>query len=111
MSYAVVLAEVNGTQRLPIVIGAFEAQAIAVVLENMQIVRPLTHDLMKNFMHYSSPITHLKDEVEKTKFEIQKMSGSDIIVKELSVKGLATFTAFANKAVKVVFDDRTIIRM
>jgi bifunctional DNase/RNase len=50
MSYAVVLAEVNGTQRLPIVIGAFEAQAIAVVLENMQIVRPLTHDLMKNFM-------------------------------------------------------------
>jgi bifunctional DNase/RNase len=50
MSYAVVLAEVNGTQRLPIVIAAFEAQAIAVVLENMQIVRPLTHDLMKNFM-------------------------------------------------------------
>jgi bifunctional DNase/RNase len=50
MSYAVVLAEVNGTQRLTMVIGAFEAQAIAVVLENMQIVRPLTHDLMKNFM-------------------------------------------------------------
>lgn len=50
MSYAVVLAEVNGTQRLPIVIGGFEAQAIAVVLENMQIVRPLTHDLLKNFM-------------------------------------------------------------
>jgi hypothetical protein len=39
------------------------------------------------------------------------MSGSDIVLKELSVKGLATFTAFANKAVKVVFDDRTIIRM
>jgi hypothetical protein len=77
----------------------------------MQEVLIDSFNLMKNFMHYSSPITHLKDEVEKTKFEIQKMSGSDIIVKELSVKGLATFTAFANKAVKVVFDDRTIIRM
>lgn len=49
-SYAIVLAEVNGTQRLPIVIGPMEAQSIAVVLENMQISRPLTHDLMKNFM-------------------------------------------------------------
>ena len=36
--------------RLPIVIGGFEAQAIAVALERMQPSRPLTHDLMKNFM-------------------------------------------------------------
>jgi len=49
-SYAIVLGEVNGSQRLPIVIGTMEAQSIAVVLENMQISRPLTHDLMKNFM-------------------------------------------------------------
>jgi bifunctional DNase/RNase len=49
-SYAIVLGEVNGSQRLPIVIGPLEAQSIAVVLENMQISRPLTHDLMKNFM-------------------------------------------------------------
>jgi bifunctional DNase/RNase len=50
-SYAVVLGEVNGLRRLPIVIGGFEAQAIAVALERMQPSRPLTHDLMKNFMH------------------------------------------------------------
>jgi uncharacterized protein len=50
-SYAVVLGEVNGLRRLPIVIGGFEAQAIAVALEKMQPSRPLTHDLMKNFMH------------------------------------------------------------
>ena len=50
-SYAVVLGEVNGLRRLPIVIGGFEAQAIAVALEHMQPSRPLTHDLMKNFMH------------------------------------------------------------
>ena len=49
-SYAVILGEVNGLRRLPIVIGGFEAQAIAVALEYMHPSRPLTHDLMKNFM-------------------------------------------------------------
>ena len=50
-SYAVVLGEVNGLRRLPIVIGGFEAQAIAVALEKMHPSRPLTHDLMKNFLN------------------------------------------------------------
>ena len=50
-SYAVVLGELNGLRRLPIVIGGFEAQAIAVALEKMQPSRPLTHDLMKNFLN------------------------------------------------------------
>src|SRR6201985_1304929 len=49
-SYAVVLGEINGLRRLPIVIGGFEAQAIAVALEKMHPSRPHTHDLMKNFM-------------------------------------------------------------
>ena len=49
-SYAVVLGEANGLRRLPIVIGGFEAQAIAVALERMQPSRPLTHDLFANFM-------------------------------------------------------------
>ncbi|MCX8471001.1 MAG: hypothetical protein RLZZ118_2152 [Bacteroidota bacterium] len=49
-SYAVVLGEVNGVRRIPIVIGGFEAQAIAVALERMNPSRPLTHDLMKNMM-------------------------------------------------------------
>lgn len=47
-SYAVVLGEVDGLRRLPIVIGEFEAQSIAVALEKMAPSRPLTHDLMKN---------------------------------------------------------------
>lgn len=47
-SYAVVLGEKDGSRRLPIVIGAFEAQAIAVAMERMNPARPLTHDLMKN---------------------------------------------------------------
>lgn len=49
-SYAVVLGELNGLRRLPIVIGGFEAQAIAVALERMQPSRPLTHDLFANMM-------------------------------------------------------------
>jgi bifunctional DNase/RNase len=49
-SYAVVLNEINGTRKLPIVIGSAEAQAIAVALENIHTGRPLTHDLMKHMM-------------------------------------------------------------
>src|SRR5207244_2566521 len=47
--YALVLGEDKGKRRLPIVIGAFEAQAIAIELENMTPQRPLTHDLFKSF--------------------------------------------------------------
>lgn len=47
-NYAVVLGEEDGNRRLPIVIGGFEAQAIAVALEDMEPSRPLTHDLFKN---------------------------------------------------------------
>lgn len=48
-AYALVLGEEDGKRRLPIIIGGFEAQAIAVELENMQPNRPLTHDLFRNF--------------------------------------------------------------
>jgi len=47
-NYAVVLGEVKGNRRLPIVIGGYEAQAIAVSMERMVPNRPLTHDLFKN---------------------------------------------------------------
>ena len=48
-AYALVLGEVNGRRRLPIIIGAFEAQAIAIEMEKMTPSRPLTHDLFKTF--------------------------------------------------------------
>jgi bifunctional DNase/RNase len=47
-AYALVLGEEKGKRRLPIIIGAFEAQAIAIELENMTPTRPLTHDLFKS---------------------------------------------------------------
>lgn len=48
-AYALVLSEVGGKRRLPIIIGGFEAQAIAIELEKMTPTRPLTHDLFKSF--------------------------------------------------------------
>jgi uncharacterized protein len=48
-SFALVLGEEFGTRRLPIVIGMFEAQAIAIEIEKIQPNRPMTHDLFKSF--------------------------------------------------------------
>ena len=49
-AYALILSEVDGERKLPIVIGAFEAQSIAIALEtDIRPPRPLTHDLFKNF--------------------------------------------------------------
>ncbi len=48
-AYALVLGEEKGKRRLPIIIGGFEAQAIAIELEQMTPSRPLTHDLFKSF--------------------------------------------------------------
>ncbi len=49
-SYALILKEVGGDRRLPIIIGSFEAQAIALEMEGIKPPRPLTHDLIKNIL-------------------------------------------------------------
>ena len=49
-AYALILKEVSGNRRLPIIIGAFEAQSIALEIEGIKPPRPLTHDLMKNIL-------------------------------------------------------------
>lgn len=48
-AYALVLAEESGNRRIPIIVGGFEAQAIAIQLEGLKPARPLTHDLFFNF--------------------------------------------------------------
>ena len=48
-SFALVLGEVDGNRRLPIIIGMFEAQAIAIEIEKIIPNRPMTHDLFKSF--------------------------------------------------------------
>ncbi len=49
-AYALLLKESYGSRRLPIIIGSFEAQAIASALENITPPRPMTHDLLKNII-------------------------------------------------------------
>ncbi len=49
-AYALILKETEGERRLPIIIGQFEAQAIALELEGIKPPRPLTHDLVKNII-------------------------------------------------------------
>jgi bifunctional DNase/RNase len=48
-SFTLILTEANGDRRLPIIIGMFEAQAIAIEMEKITPTRPLTHDLFKSF--------------------------------------------------------------
>ena len=45
-AYALILKEVDGSRRMPIIIGGFEAQSIAIKFENIKYTRPLTHDLL-----------------------------------------------------------------
>ena len=49
-AYALILSETDGNRRLPIIIGTFEAQAIALELESIKPPRPMTHDLLKNMV-------------------------------------------------------------
>ena len=49
-SYAVVLNEIHGDRRLPILLGSYEAQAIAITMESIDTQRPLTHDLLINVL-------------------------------------------------------------
>ncbi len=50
-AYALILAEERGPRRIPVIIGAAEAQSIAITLENIRTHRPLTHDLFVSFAH------------------------------------------------------------
>jgi len=57
-SFVVILKEAKGKRKLPVVIGGFEAQAIALAVENIQPSRPMTHDLFKNTMESAGAELH-----------------------------------------------------
>ncbi len=66
-AYALILKEADGNRRLPIIIGGFEAQSIAIQIEKIKYSRPLTHDLFKNFatafsIHVTEVIIYRMDE-------------------------------------------------
>lgn len=59
-AYALILHEVDGARRLPIIIGAYEAQAIALELEHIKPPRPMTHDLLKQLVEaFDASVTHI----------------------------------------------------
>lgn len=59
-AYALILNEIDGNRRLPIIIGTFEAQAIALELEHIKPPRPMTHDLLKNMVQsFGAVVDHV----------------------------------------------------
>lgn len=82
-SFALVLGETEGNRRLPIIIGMFEAQAIAIEIEKIIPNRPMTHDLFKSFAHsfgYSIKEIVISDLKEGVFFaKIVCDNGSDVI--------------------------------
>ena len=79
-SYAVILKELDGDRKLPVLVGAYEAQSIAMAMEYMETPRPLTHDLIVNLINgiegklSSVKITRLEDGVFFSILDIQSNS-------------------------------------
>lgn len=87
-AYALILTEANGNKRLPIIIGSFEAQAIALELENIKPPRPMTHDLLKNMvLSLDTEIKHiLINELTEGTFYAQIILEKDSQVMELDAR-------------------------
>jgi bifunctional DNase/RNase len=81
-AFALILRELNGNRRLPIIIGAHEAQAIAIELESLKPPRPLTHDLVKSIIESLGAtiseivINELKDGTFYSKIYLETITGT-----------------------------------
>lgn len=99
-NYSLILEEQKGFRRLPIIIGPFEAQAIAIYLEKMQPNRPLTHDLFKNTLESSGVsitevcISGLKDGVFHAKLIGKMQDGSSFEVDARTSDAIAMAVRF-----------------
>jgi len=79
-AYALILNEVSGSRRLPIIIGSYEAQAIALELEHIKPPRPMTHDLMKQLIEafeYTLKYIFISELKEGTFFSKMIFEGSE----------------------------------
>ncbi|HIX54954.1 MAG TPA: bifunctional nuclease domain-containing protein [Candidatus Sphingobacterium stercoripullorum] len=82
-AYALVFAEQSGNRRLPVIIGGYEAQAIAIEIEGMEPSRPLTHDLLK--------AVFIKTEVELIEVLIYDLQDGVFYAKLICKQGEETF--------------------
>ena len=87
-AYALILKESNGTRRLPIIIGGFEAQSIAIQIEKIKYSRPLTHDLFKHFAEtFSIQITEvIIYRLEEGVFYSQLICNNGHMIKEIEAR-------------------------
>lgn len=87
-AYALILKESNGGRRLPIIIGGFEAQSIAIQIEKIKYSRPLTHDLFKNFSEtFNIQVTEvLIYRLEEGVFYSQLICNNGHIIKEIEAR-------------------------
>ncbi|MCB0643914.1 MAG: bifunctional nuclease family protein [Phaeodactylibacter sp.] len=98
--YTLILEEFQGFRRLPIIIGPFEAQAIAITLERMQPSRPMTHDLFRDFLlqlHVQLvevQISDLKEGIFHAKILCRRPDGSDFELDARSSDALALAVRF-----------------
>jgi bifunctional DNase/RNase len=99
-AYALVLGESGGKRRLPIIIGGFEAQAIAIELEKMAPSRPLTHDLFKSFAEAFTVnikevlIYNLKEGIFYAKLICQQNGANDVEVDARTSDAIALAVRF-----------------
>jgi len=93
--FALILEDLNQQRRIPIVIGVSEAQAIAIAMEKMQPLRPLTHDLMKNTLDALGVvlkevlISHIEDGMFIAHLNLQQTDGTCIVVDARSSDAIA----------------------
>ncbi|MDD2412673.1 MAG: bifunctional nuclease family protein [Bacteroidales bacterium] len=87
-AYALILKESNGSRRLPIIIGGFEAQSIAIQIEKIKYSRPLTHDLFKNFSEtFNIQVTEvLIYRLEEGVFYSQLICNNGHMIKEIEAR-------------------------
>lgn len=84
--YVIILEDIEQHRRLPIIIGAFEAQAIAMALEKMELQRPMTHDLMINTLEGLAAtlkevhVTHVHEGIFYAQLLLHPLSGEPLEV-------------------------------
>ncbi len=100
-NYVLVLEEQKGFRRLPIIIGPFEAQAIAVALERMKTNRPLTHDLFKTTLEQLEAliteviISEIQGGIFHATLVIQKADGNQLMIDARSSDAISMAVRFA----------------
>jgi uncharacterized protein len=87
-AYAILLKEIDGNRRLPIIIGAFEAQAIALEIEGIKPPRPLTHDLLKQLTDNlgASVLEVIVDELRENTFYAKIVLEASALSQEIDAR-------------------------